>query len=41
MFLHVKVTFHFIFEREGVCLQALRMRENIHFGSLCWDDAVT
>ena len=40
MLLHAKIILYFNFEREGLCLQALRMRVNIPFGLLCWDDSV-
>ena len=41
MFLHVKITLYFNFEREGLCLQTFDTRANINFGPPCRDDAMT
>ena len=42
IFLHVKITtLYFNFEREGLCLQFLRMRASNCFGPSYRDDAVT
>ena len=40
MFLHIKITCLFNFEREGRCLQTLGMRANMNFGPLYQDNAV-
>ena len=40
MFLHIKITCLFNFEREGLCLQTLGMRANMNFGPLYQDNAV-
>ena len=40
MFLHIKITCLFNFEREELCLQTLGMRANMNFGPLYQDNAV-
>ena len=48
MFLHAELTLYLNLkdegrkdEREGLCLQTLRMPVNIYFSLPCWDDAIT
>ena len=41
MFRNMQTTLSFNFQRDGLCLQVLRMRVNIHIGPPCWDDAIT
>ena len=40
MFLHAKITLYLNYQREGLCLQALRMRVNIDFGKPCRNDPI-
>ena len=48
MFLHAELTLYLNLkdegrkdEREGFCLQTVRMPVNIYFSLPCWDDAIT
>ena len=41
MLLHAKITLYFNFEREGICLQSLRILGKIHVSRAWQDDAIT